>query len=314
LYKNLYKPLQTFTKGLFSPNTSLVYLSQSQNQKEEFDLFKKGISILALMSIMIFALAGCGGVDPVDPVDGDTLNGSITIAGSTSVAPIAEILAEEFMGLHPDVQIHVQSSGSSAGIKAAQENAADIGMSSRELKTEEKNIHEIVIAKDGIVIVVHKSNTAVSDISIEQIRKIFTGEITNWSEVGGQDVAIIAVTRETGSGTRGAFEDIVMNKQEISSSAIVQGSTGAVKTAVQNDPNAIGYISLATLDNSVRDLTVEGVKGTAENVRDNSYKIARPFLFLTNKAPEGLVKAFIEFILSPEGQSLVAEEGLIPVK
>lgn len=271
----------------------------------------KKISVVVIMiSLFSFVLAGCGG--QTDPSDG--LAGSITLAGSTSVAPITEVMAEEFMVIHENVQIHVQSSGSSAGILAAQENTADIGMCSRELKPEEENIHEIVIAKDGIVIVVNKANTSVQDLTIEQVRQIYTGEISNWSEVGGVSSPIVVVTRETGSGTRGAFEDIVMNRQEITASAIVQSSTGAVKTAIQNDPNAIGYISLAALDGNVRDLAIHGVKGNVETIQNETYKVARPFLFLTNQEPEGLVKTFIEFVLSEEGQALAEEEGLVPVR
>lgn len=271
-------------------------------------MFKKGF-IIFMVSVAL-SLAGCAGQG--GPVDGD-LSGSITIAGSTSVAPIADVLAEEFMALYRNVQIHVQSSGSSAGILAAQEKTADIGMSSRELKPEEKNIHEIVIAMDGIVMIVNNSNTA-SDLTIAQVRKIYTGDIKNWNEVGGKNVPIVVVTRETGSGTRGAFEEIVMNKQEISAGAIVQNSTGAVKTAVQNDPNAIGYISLAALDSHVKDIAIEGVRGSIPTIQDGSYKIARPFLFLTNQVPEGLVKAFIDYVLSEEGQVLAEEEGLVPVR
>jgi len=242
-------------------------------------------------------------------------SGSITLTGSTSVAPVAEVLAEEFMSLHRNVQIHVHSSGSSAGIKAAQDNSADIGMSSRELKPEEKTVQEVVIAKDGIVMIVNSANTSVSNLNVEQVKKIYSGEINNWSEVGGQDSPIVVVTRETGSGTRGAFEEIVMAKEEISSRAIVQNSTGAVKTTVQNDPNAIGYISLAALDNNVKAPTIDGVECTVQNIQNGSYLIARPFLFLTNEVREdGLVKAFIDYVLSDEGQKIAVEEGLVPVK
>jgi phosphate transport system substrate-binding protein len=244
---------------------------------------------------------------------GDELEGSITINGSTSVAPVVQVLAEEFMALHKNVQIHVQSTGSSAGIRAAQENTSEIGMTSRALKAEEKTVKEFTLAKDAIVIVVNKANP-VSAITLEQIRKIYLGEITNWSELGGADVPIIVVTRETGSGTRGAFEDIVMNKQEIMASAIVQGSTGAVRTAVENDPNAIGYVSLAALTDGVKGLAVDGVNASEATILNGTYKIARPFILMTHDTPEGLAKAFLDFCLSSEGQSLVREEGLVPAK
>ena len=275
---------------------------------------KRNSVVLGLIAIVLVSMVGCSSPAPVDqPQGNDVLKGNITIAGSTSVAPIAEVLAEEFMDIHPEVKIDVQSSGSSAGVKAAQENAAEIGMSSRELKAEEKTVYETVIAKDGIVIITHKSNPQ-TNITLEQIKKVYNGEITNWNDIGGQDAPIVVVTREAGSGTRGAFEEIVMGKDQISSSAIVQGSTGAVRTSVVNDPNAIGYISLAALNADVKTIKVEGVEGTMANIQNGSYKIARPFLFLTNKAPEGIVQEFINFILSSEGQKLAAEEGLIPVK
>src|SRR5690554_1799071 len=159
---------------------------------------------LLLVSLV---MAGCGGGT------GEDAN-SITLAGSTSVSPVAEVLAEEYMNLNKDVQIHVQSSGSSAGIKAAQEESANIGMASRNLKPDELGIDEIVIARDGIVMIVNNENTAVSNLTVEQIRKIYTGELSNWSDVGGENAEIIVVTRETGSGTRGAFEDIVMEGEE----------------------------------------------------------------------------------------------------
>jgi phosphate transport system substrate-binding protein len=281
-----------------------------------FNMKNRVVLVIAIM-VLTAVLAGCSqpeGQQPTGPQPGEPkLSGSITIAGSTSVAPVAEALAEEFMAIHKEVKIDVQSSGSGAGIKAAQENAADIGMSSRALKAEEKTIHETLIAKDGIVMVVHKSNQ-IDNITLDKIHKIYTGQIKNWNEIGGKDAPIVVVTREAGSGTRGAFEEMVMKKDPISSEAIVQGSTGAVRTAVSNDPNAIGYISLAGLNADVKMIKVEGVEGTMANIQSGSYKIARPFLFLTNKAPEGLVKEFIDFVLSSEGQKVVKEDGLVPVK
>ncbi len=244
----------------------------------------------------------------------DKLSGTITVAGSTSVQPIAEMLAEEFQAQNPGVRINVQGGGSSAGIKAAQTGAAQIGTSSRELKEDEKkNLHQALIARDGIAIVVHPENK-VADLTVAQVQKIFAGKITNWKEVGGKDAPIRVVIREAGSGTRGAFEELVMGKVAVTDRTIVQGSTGAVRQTVSGDPNAIGYISFDALGKEVKSLKVEGVEPRAENVKNGKYKVARPFLILTKGAPAGIVKAFIDFVLSDEGQAIVAEEGLVRVK
>lgn len=234
----------------------------------------------------------------------------IVIAGSTSVQPISELLAEAFMAKNQNVEIAIQGGGSSAGIKAAAEGAADIGASSRELKESEKNLNRIEIARDGVVIVVHPSNP-VSDLRIDQIRDIYSGKITNWKQVGGKDAQITAITRESGSGTRGAFEEIVTHPDKISDKCIVQNSTGAIRAAVAQDPNAIGYISLASLSKEVKAMKVEGVEATADNIKSGSYKVNRPFLYLTKEKPSGIVKDYIDFVLGPEGKSIMEKEGLV---
>ncbi len=243
----------------------------------------------------------------------DALSGTLTVAGSTSVQPIAEMLAEEFQAQNPGVRINVQGGGSSAGIKAAQTGAAQIGTSSRELKKEEKNLHETMIARDGVAIVVHPENK-VARLTLAQIQEIFAGKITNWKEVGGKNAPIRVVIREAGSGTRGAFEELVMGKVAVTERAIVQGSTGAVRQTVSGDPDAVGYISFDALDKEVKSLKVEGVEAKAANVKNGSYKIARPFLFLTKDEPTGIVKAFIDFVLSGKGQTIIAQNGLVRVK
>ncbi|WPX08829.1 phosphate ABC transporter substrate-binding protein PstS family protein [Anaerocellum danielii] len=240
------------------------------------------------------------------------LSGRIMIAGSTSVQPLADELAKYFMQQYPKVSIEVQGGGSSVGIKSAIQGIVDIGTSSRELTSDEaKNLtskgwHEIKIAEDGIAVIVHKSNP-VSNLTIDQISDIFSGKIKNWKEVGGKDANIVVVTREEGSGTRGAFEEIVMGKAKITDSAIVQPSTGAVKTTVSQDENAIGYISLGVLDSTVKGVKVEGVDPTEKNVKLGKYKIKRPFLFLVSKNPNKVTKAFVDFVLSDEGQAIVAK-------
>ncbi len=269
----------------------------------------KVVGILMAFMVLVGALAAAATMSSAQ----DALSGTLTVAGSTSVQPIAEMLAEEFQAQNPRVRINVQGGGSSAGIKAAQTGAAQIGTSSRELKEGEKNLHETVIARDGVAIVVHPENK-VTRLTLAQIQEIFAGKITNWKEVGGKNAPIRVVIREAGSGTRSAFEELVMVKVTVTERAIVQGSTGAVRQTVSGDPDAIGYISFDALGKEVKSLKVEGVEPRAANVKNGSYKIARPFLFLTKDEPSGIVKAFIDFVLSDKGQSIIAQEGLVRVK
>jgi len=271
---------------------------------------KRLFVILALGLVLLFAVAGCGGTQ--EPQGTDTqgeLSGSIQIVGSTSVQPLSEELATAFMAKYPDVTVNVAGGGSGAGIKAAQEGSADIGSSSRELKEEEKGtVVETVIAYDGIAVIVHSSNS-VSEITMDDIKKVFTGEITNWSELGGSDAPITIYTREEGSGTRGAFTEIALGEDnDITSNAIIQNSNGALRTAVAGDPNGIGYLSFGYLNEEVKGLKVDGVEPLAENVKNGSYSISRPFLYLTKEEPTGLVKAYIDFVLGPEGQEIVAKD------
>ncbi|HIH62144.1 MAG TPA: phosphate ABC transporter substrate-binding protein [Methanobacteriales archaeon] len=238
----------------------------------------------------------------------------IDIVGSTSVQPVAEKLAAEYMKKHPNVKINVQGGGSSVGIRTAQQGTADIGTSSRELKEDEKKtLKTYLIGKDGIAVIVNKQNN-IQGLTTEQLRDIFSGKIRNWKEVGGPDATITVITREEGSGTRKAFEEIVMKDAKIRSDAIVESSTEAVKQAVKQDPNAIGFISLAHLDNTVKALKINGVIPSEKTVADGSYKLQRPFLFLTKGEPTGVVKDFIDWVLSPEGQTIVKSEKVVPAK
>jgi len=243
---------------------------------------------------------------------------TIQVAGSTSVQPVAARLAEVYGEKHPNVKINVAAGGSSLGIEAAREGIANIGTSSRELEEDEKEgLKEFLIGRDGIVLVVHPENP-VSDLTKDQIRGIYAGNITNWKDVGGPDATITVITREEGSGTRGAFEDIVMEVDdeeiEIKGDAIVQGSAEAIQRSVAGDPNAIGYVSLAALAQDVKALSVGGIAPSAETILDGTYEIQRPFLFLTKGEPTGAIKEFIDWVLSPEGQAVLKEEGIVPVK
>ncbi len=238
---------------------------------------------------------------------------TIVVAGSTSIQPFADKWAEVFMEKRHGVVVDVQGGGSSAGIQAVRTGAADIGMSSRELRDDEKELHEIEVARDGLAIIVHPSNP-VDSLTIEEVKSIFVGEITTWEKFTGQKKAITVVVREEGSGTRGAFQEMVMGKSRISRKAIVQDSNGTVREIVSRDPNAIGFISLGLVNKSVKALALNGVKPTEQAILNREYRLVRPFLLLTKEAPSGLVKEFIDFVLSEEIQELIHKEGLIPVK
>ncbi len=235
-------------------------------------------------------------------------SGTINIVGSTSVQPLAEELAQAYMAKNKDVKIFVQGGGSGAGIKAAMTGTADIGSSSRELNPEETGIHETTIAKDGIAIIVNKSNS-VGNLTVDQLKKIYAGEYTNWKQVGGPDQSIVVINREAGSGTRGAFEEIVLGKTPNTNKCLVQASTGAVQQSVSITKEAIGYISLGSLDvKAVKALTIDGVEVNEKNILAKKYKIQRPFLLLTKNAPAGVVKQFLDWVVSAEGQKIVAKE------
>jgi len=235
----------------------------------------------------------------------------IVIAGSTSVQPYAELLAEEFELLYPDDEIDIQGGGSSAGITAAETGAADIGMSSRALKEAEQGLWSIEIAKDGLAVIVNPENP-VGNLTLEQVRNIYAAEIISWDELGGKNAKIHIITREEGSGTRSAFEDLVMGELRITPRAIVQASNGSVRQLVADDPDSIGFISLGLVDQTVKAIQLDGVAATSENVALGNYSLYRPFLFVAKAEPTGLAMQFIDFILSHEGQRLMIDEGLIP--
>jgi phosphate transport system substrate-binding protein len=238
---------------------------------------------------------------------------SLIVAGSTSIQPFADKWAEVFMEKHPGIGVNVQGGGSSAGIQACKSGACQIGTSSRELKPDEKDLHEIVVARDGLAIVVHPSNP-VRGATIEQIKEIFEGSLRNWMMLGGPDRDITVVTREEGSGTRGAFQELVMGRTRIFKGAITEDSNGTVREIVANDPYSIGFISLGLVNDEVRALSLDGIEGNEKNILDGRYKLVRPFLFLSREEPFGLAKEFINFVLSEEGQTLIKKEGLIPAR
>ena len=237
--------------------------------------------------------------------------GEIIIAGSTSVQPFIEKIAEHFMEKHPEITINVQGGGSTAGIQATLNKTCNIGTSSRNLKGDERGLKVILMAVDGIAVIVHRKNS-VDDLSIEDIRGIFAGEITRWLEVGGSDDIIIPVTREEGSGTRGAFEDMIMGDVAISDACLVQDSNGAVREIIATTPQGIGYISVGLVDEREKAVAIAGVEPNIANLITGKYQFSRPFLLLLLEEPSGDCKKFIDYVLSPEAQSILKQEGLIP--
>lgn len=244
------------------------------------------------------------------------LTGTILMVGSTSMEKLANALAESFMAEYPGVTVNAEFVGSSAGVEAVNNGTADIGNSSRNLKDEEKaaGAVENIVAIDGIAVCVDPANT-VTGLTRQQLTDIYTGTITNWNEVGGSDDPIIVVGREAGSGTRGAFEEI-LGVEDTCAYANELDSTGAVMAKVASTPGAIGYVSLDAVDDSVIALALEGVAATAENVKTGDYFLSRPFVMATKgeiSAQSELVQAWFDYVLSEEGQSVAQSVGLIPV-
>ena len=245
------------------------------------------------------------------------LSGSLSMVGSTSMEKLANALSEAFMEEYPDVTVTAEFVGSGAGIEAVTNGTADIGNSSRSLKDEEKaaGVVENVVAIDGIAVCVDPANE-VADLTKEQLTNIYNGTVTNWKEVGGADEPIIVIGREAGSGTRGAFEELV-DLKDACKYANELDSTGAVIAKVASTPGAIGYASLDALDDSVKALSLEGVEATAENIKAGNYFLSRPFVMATKGEISGqndLVQAWFDFVLGDEGQQIASEVGLITVK
>ena len=262
----------------------------------------KKILALALSAVlMLGALAGCG-----------KTTGTVSTDGSTSMEKVMEILGEVFQEKTGNT-VNYNPTGSGSGITAVQEGTCDIGLSSRALKDEEKSagLKETVLAYDGIAIIVHPDNP-VSDLSVEQIAKLYTGEITNWSELGGEDLEIAVLGREDGSGTRTAFEEIVgvegtcVYKNEY-------GSTGDVIGNVASNPNAIGYASLSAVDDTVKAVKVNGVAPSEETVKDGTYEIQRPFVMVTVEGAElsEAAQAFLDYAMSDEVAEQIAIAGAV---
>jgi phosphate transport system substrate-binding protein len=247
------------------------------------------------------------------------LAGTLTESGSTTVQPLAEKLANAFTAANPGVKIVIQGGGTATGIKAANDGTVDLGASSRELTSNDPALQTFLLARDGIAIIVHPSNP-VSDLTKNQIIDIFSGKITNWKDVGGPDKDIHVAAREEGSGTRTAFQEMVMGKDaagnvvSIVKNAILQSSSGAILQVVKSDAQAISFDSFGYIDSSVKALSIGGIAATSANAKNGTYPVIRPLYFLTKNAPAGLVKAFLDYCNSADAQKIVSSEGYISVK
>lgn len=306
----------------------------------------KMMAVLGVTVLMFGSLTGCGGTDSAaqtaqqtttetevedttakaaedndaqttentDQTADKAVSGTITMAGSTSMEKLANALAESFMAKYPDTTVTAEFTGSSAGIEAVLAGSVDIGNSSRSLKDEEKDSGAVenIVAIDGIAVITDKENTA-ADLTTEQLVGIYTGEIKNWSDVGGDDEAIVVVGREAGSGTRGAFEEL-LEIEDACDYANELDSTGAVMAKVASTPGAIGYVSLDVLDDTVIALKLDGVEPTEENIKAGTYALCRPFVMATNgeiSAQSETVQALFNYLESEEGKELIKSVGLI---
>lgn len=255
----------------------------------------------SLVTLMALSVAGC-------TRSATGIGSDVVLAGSTSIQPFAERWAESY----PLGRVTVQSGGSTAGIKAARDGTADVGMSSRQLHPDESvGLVQTVVARDGIAVIVNADNR-VHALTLAQLREVYAGTIRNWRPLGGDDAPITVITREEGSGTRDTFQEIVMGRVAISRAALVTAYSGGLRKMVAEDPHAIGYVTFSQLNDRVHAVALGGVMPTEQSIRDASYRLQRPFLFLTRGAPAGASERFLTFVLSPHGQSIARAEGLAP--
>ncbi len=274
---------------------------------------QKKMAILTVVAVIVIIASGCMGLSD-DEIQ------TLSITGSTTVLPVAQKTAERYMDMHSNVNIMVSGGGSSVGVKSAGEGTADIGMASRDLKDAEiieyPNLKAILIARDGIALIVHPSNS-VSSLSVEEVKGIYDGTYTNWGQLGGENMEIVVIGRDSASGTREFFWEHVMNKEDFLNTMLEKNSNGAVKQTVAQTPGAIGYVGLGYIDETVKvvKIKVNGneIEPTVANIQNGLYPISRSLYFLVKGEPTGLIRDFIDFVLSAEGQSIVEEEGFVPV-
>ena len=283
---------------------------------------KKLLSLALTAALALSVLTACGSKtdnssdkDSGNDAQTATISGTVSTDGSTSMEKVINSLGESFMAMNKDVKFTYNPTGSGSGIQAVSEGRCDIGLSSRALKSDEKEsgLTETVLALDGIAIVVSPENP-VSDLDVDTIAKIYTGEITNWKDVGGNDAEIVLIGREAGSGTRDGFESITGTKDSCAYRQELT-STGDVINTVSKNPNAIGYASLSAVGDSVKALTVGGVAATEDTVRDGSYVVQRPFVLVTKTGGElsPAAQAFFDYVTSGEVADIIANAGAVAI-
>ena len=289
---------------------------------------KKILAIVLALVLALGLLTACGASNsssqapaeesssastPASEPAEESVSGVVNVSGSTSMESVVLALGEAFKEMYPDVTVNYSGTGSGAGIEAAQTGTSDIGLSSRELKEEETAAGAVanVVAKDGVAVIVNPAN-GVEDLTVEQIADIFSGKITNWSELGGEDMEIAVYGREAGSGTRGAFEEIVgvVDACQLTNE---YSSTGDLVGNVAGNENAIGYASLSAVDETVKAVKVAGVACTEDTVKDGSYAIQRPFVMVTKEGTElsAAAQAFLDYAMSAEAAPIIAAAGAV---
>ncbi|MDO9540663.1 MAG: phosphate ABC transporter substrate-binding protein [Methanocalculus sp.] len=275
--------------------------------------FFVGVAILLLAATAF--VSGCVGSETTAEPR------TISVTGSTTVLPIAQLAADTYMDKNKYDEILVSGGGSSVGIKAVGEGTADVGMASRDIKTSEKEQYptlvEHIIAVDGIALIVNPANP-VTSLTLDQIKAIYKSEITNWKDLGGNDRIIVVVGRDSASGTREFFYEEVMKKEEFTRTQQELNSNGAVKQTIAQTPDAIGYVGLGYIDTTVKAITINKdgtmIVPTIDNVKNKTYPIARSLHMYTNGPETGLVKDYLDFLMSAEGQRIVSEEGFVPIR
>lgn len=264
--------------------------------------------LIALTSLSMVFLTSCGKTD--------TKESSLKIAGGTAHLKVMNDIAKMLKEKQPGVEISINGGGSGLGVKSVGEGMVDIGNSGRDLTQDEINKYGLIphkIAIDGIAVIVNPKNK-ISDLTLEQIRDIFSGKIMNWKKLGGSDSKINIYTRDSKSGTRKTFAKLTLNGAKIIKDAIIVTSNGNMKQSISNDPNGIGYMSVGYLDDTVKGVSVNGIAPTIDNIVSGTYKVQRYLYSVTKGEPTGLTKQFLDILLSSEGQKAVSKEGLIPVK
>lgn len=293
----------------------------------------KKLIAIALAGVLTLAMAACGAQNSAadttaattaaataatettaETTEAAKLSGTVTLAGSTSMQKLCEAMIESFEEAYPDITVTAEYTGSGAGLEALAGGKTDIGNASRSLKDGEKQSGAVenIVAIDGIAVITHKDNT-VSDLTAQQLTDIYTGKITNWKDLGGADEAIVVLGREAGSGTRGAFEELLKIEDQCAYAQELD-STGGVLAKVAATPGSIGYVSLDVVDDTVKALSLDGVAPTEENIVAGSYKLSRPFVMATLGTIEeqnDLVKTWFNYVQSDEGQTVIKAMGLI---